>query len=166
MDEGELEPGCEATAASGPELVPPTGVLPTSVLPTSVLIVEDEFLIALQIESILIERGYRVVGIVSDLAGLAAMSEPPDVALVDLNLRDGPTGCAIAAQLARDHGTRIVYVTANPAQIAEPAPTAIGIVHKPFSHGAIDAAVWQAMAARQGACASAMALPVFDGTGV
>lgn len=148
MNDGELEPGCGE---------------PAHARPNRVLIVEDEFLIALQIESILVERGYRVIGIISDLAGLQALAERPDVALVDLNLRDGPTGGEIAVRLARNHGTRIVYVTANPAQIAEPAPTAIGIVHKPFSQGAIDAAVWQAISARQCACDSALALPVFDG---
>jgi DNA-binding response OmpR family regulator len=130
---------------------------------TRVLIVEDEFLIALQIESILTAAGYRVVGIMSDRAALPAVIETPDVALVDLNLRDGPTGCEIAGELARRYGTRIVYVTANPAQIAEPAPTAIGIVHKPFSQDAIEAAVCQAIVGRQFDGGSPAALPVFGG---
>ena len=63
------------------------------------------------------------------------------VALVDLNLRDGPSGSTIAHQLAERFGTAIVYVTANPAQIGRPAPTAIGVVQKPFSPHAILAAV-------------------------
>lgn len=131
-----------------------------------VLIVEDEFLIALQIESILASAGYRVVGIMSDRAGLPTLAEAPDVALVDLNLRDGPTGCEIASELAQRYGTRIVYVTANPAQIGQPARTAIGIVHKPFSQDAIALAVQQAIATRNEECSSAMALPVFDGSAI
>ncbi|MBU6267710.1 MAG: response regulator [Sphingomonadales bacterium] len=134
----------------------------------NVLIVEDEFLIALQLETILIAAGYRVVGIMSDRDGLAEVSEQPEVALVDINLRDGPTGCDIARELSRRFGTVIVYVTANPGQISEPAPTAVGVVHKPFSHVAIEAAVTRAVNTRLSgapgdAATRASALPVIDG---
>jgi len=107
----------------------------------NVLIVEDEFLVALQLEDILTDAGHKVIGIVSDLASMHAVGEPPEVALVDLNLRDGPSGPTIARQLAERFGTAIVYVTANPAQIGRPAPTAVGVVHKPFSQNAILAAI-------------------------
>jgi DNA-binding response OmpR family regulator len=107
----------------------------------NVLIVEDEFLVALQLEDILTEAGHKVIGIVPDQASVLAVGEPPEVALVDLNLRDGPSGPRIARHLAERFGTAIVYVTANPAQIDRPAPTAIGVVHKPFSQQAILAAI-------------------------
>lgn len=107
----------------------------------NVLIVEDEFLVALQLEDILTDAGHRVVGIAPDQASVARLEERPEVALVDLNLRDGPSGPAIARQLAERFGTIIVYVTANPAQIGTPAPTAVGVVQKPFSQQAILAAV-------------------------
>jgi CheY-like chemotaxis protein len=98
-----------------------------------VLIVEDEFLVALQLEDILSDAGYMVVGIVPDQASRHAVGERPEVAFVDLNLRDGPSGQRIARQLAERFGTAIVYVTANPAQIGQPVSTAIGVVEKPFS---------------------------------
>ena len=47
----------------------------------------------------------------------------------------------IARQLAEQFGTVIVYITANPAQIGNPAPTALGVVQKPFSQHVILAAV-------------------------
>lgn len=106
-----------------------------------VLIVEDEFLVALQLEDILTDAGYAVVGIVPDRASVNELPDSPHVALVDLNLRDGPSGPAIAEELARSHGTTIIYVTANPGQINQPAPTAIGVVQKPFSPQAILGAV-------------------------
>jgi len=108
---------------------------------TTVLIVEDEILVALQLEGILLDAGHSVVGIVPDHASLHHTSNPPQVALVDLNLRDGPTGPAIARRLSEMFGTKIVYVTANPQQIGEPAPTAVAIVEKPFSQPAILAAI-------------------------
>jgi DNA-binding response OmpR family regulator len=110
-----------------------------------ILIVEDEFLVALQLEDILTDAGHRVVGIVPDQASIHRLDEPPEVALVDLNLRDGPSGPAIARLLAEKFGTTIVYVTANPGQIGAPAPTAIGVVQKPFSQRAILTAIAMAL---------------------
>ena len=117
----------------------------TSRASANVLIVEDEFLVALQLEDILTDAGHKVVGIVPDQASAQAIAARPEVALVDLNLRDGPSGLTIAQQLAERFGTVIVYVTANPGQICTPAPTALGVVQKPFSHHAILAAVTLAM---------------------
>jgi DNA-binding NarL/FixJ family response regulator len=106
-----------------------------------VLIVEDEYLVALELEDIVTEAGYDVIGIMPDRESVLRLEHAPQVALVDLNLRDGPSGPSIAQLLAERYGTVIVYVTANPAQIGAPAPTAIGIVQKPFSHHAIVAAI-------------------------
>lgn len=107
----------------------------------NVLIVEDEVLVALQLEDMLTDAGHRVVGIVPDHASACLLAEAPQVALVDLNLRDGPSGTTIAEQLAERFDTAIVYVTANPAQVGRPARTALGVVEKPFSRNAILAAV-------------------------
>lgn len=112
---------------------------------SKVLIVEDEFLVALQLEDILTDEGFRVVGTVPDRASLTLLSDPPDVALVDLNLRDGLTGPEIALELASTFATKVVYVTANPNQIGAPAPTAVGIIQKPFSRAAILAAIEYAL---------------------
>lgn len=111
----------------------------------NVLIVEDEFLVALDLEDLVTEAGHQVVGIVSDHPSAGAVAEQPQVAFVDLNLRDGPTGTAIACDLSRRFGTSIIYVTANPRQIGVPAPTAIGYIQKPFSREAILAALAIAM---------------------
>jgi CheY-like chemotaxis protein len=114
--------------------------------PGKVLIVEDEFLVALQLEDILADGGYAVVGTVPDMAALGRLGVAPDVALVDLNLRDGLTGPAIARDLSGRYGARVIYVTANPGQIDVPADTAIGIVQKPFTRQAILAAISYAFA--------------------
>ncbi len=121
-----------------------TGVAPEV---AKVLIVEDEFLVALQLEDILADGGYAVIGTVPDRDSLGRLvGEGPDVALVDLNLRDGLTGPAIARELAGRFGARVIYVTANPGQIDSPAPTAIGVVQKPFTREAILAAISYALA--------------------
>ncbi len=125
----------------------------------SVLIVEDEIFIAMEIERILEEAGYSVVAIAADQPGALAAGRNAEVAFVDLNLRDGPTGPQIARELATRYGVRVVYVTANPAQIGEPAPTAVGCIRKPFTPHAILAAA--ALAAQgSGAAGHESIIPV------
>ena len=98
-----------------------------------ILIVEDEFLVALDLEDIVSGAGYKVLGIVGEARAIETIAAAPRVALVDLNLRDGPTGVEIAKALSARYGTRIIFVTANPDQISNPPPTAVGYVQKPFS---------------------------------
>lgn len=117
----------------------------------SVLIVEDEIFVASDIARILEDAGYRVAAIAADRKEALEAAPQAQIALVDVNLRDGSTGPQIALDLARDYGTKIVYVTANPAQITPRAGTAIGFVRKPFSDDAILTAVQHAAGAAQAA---------------
>lgn len=103
------------------------------------LIVEDEIFVALDLERILTDAGYAVGGIAADRASALKAAPGCNIAFVDVNLRDGPTGPDIARAIARDHGIKVVFVTANPAQIG-PACDAIGYIRKPFSEAAILAA--------------------------
>lgn len=114
-----------------------------------ILIVEDEVLVALQLEDMIESQGYKVVAIIPDRASLDRVAENPDVALVDLNLRDGLTGPEIAHALAGRCGCKVLYVTANPGDIVDPAKTAIGIIQKPFSPDTILGAVNFALAEDQ-----------------
>lgn len=107
----------------------------------TVLIVEDEIFIALEIERILEDAGYAVIAIAADQAEALAAADRAQVAFVDVNLRDGPTGPALARLLGEKFGVKIVYVTANPTQIGQPAETAVGCIRKPFTERSILAAV-------------------------
>lgn len=108
-------------------------------MPATALIVEDEIFVALDLERILTEAGYKVAAIAADRDAALAAAPDCSIALVDINLRDGPTGPELAKALAQDYGIRVVFVTANPAQIGENAP-ALGYVRKPFTADAIIAA--------------------------
>lgn len=109
------------------------------------LIVEDEIFVALDLERILTDAGYRVKAIAADRSGAIEAAGDCHFALVDVNLRDGPTGPDLAATLARDYGVKVIFVTANPSQIGT-APGAIGYIRKPFSKAAILAAAAMASA--------------------
>jgi CheY-like chemotaxis protein len=106
----------------------------------SVLIVEDEIFVAMDIERILSDAGHKVVAIASDQKEALSIADQIELAFVDVNLRDGATGPQIARELSSRFGARIIYVTANPAQIGEVAPTSVGCIRKPFSEAAILAA--------------------------
>lgn len=108
-------------------------------MPATALIVEDEIFVALDLERILIDAGYAVKAIAADRTGALEAAADCSFALVDINLRDGPTGPELARTLAQDYGLKVVFVTANPGQIANPSG-ALGYVRKPFSADAIRAA--------------------------
>ena len=110
-------------------------------MPKKILIVEDEIFVAMDIERILDESGYNVTAIAADREAALTVGEQVDIAFIDINLRDGQTGPRIACDLADRHGTKVFYVTANPAQIDPIATTALGYIRKPFSEDAIRAAV-------------------------
>ncbi|WP_380783164.1 response regulator [Sphingomonas sp. R86520] len=102
------------------------------------LIVEDEIFVALDLERILTDAGYGVAGIAADRESAIAAAPGCSFAFVDINLRDGPTGPEIARRMAADYGVKVVFVTANPAQIGD--TDCVGYIRKPFSDSAILAA--------------------------
>ena len=112
----------------------------------TVLIVEDEIFVALEIEQIVEDAGFGVGAIAADRDAALAAAESCDIALVDLNLRDGPTGPTIGMELSSRYGIRVIYVTANPAQIGEASVAALGVITKPFRAHSISAALHLAAA--------------------
>ncbi len=108
-------------------------------MPKTALIVEDEIFVALDLERILIDAGYTVAGIAADADTAMRVAPGCTFAFVDVNLRDGATGPEIAQRIHQQYGVRVVFVTANPSQIEDPAG-ALGYIRKPFSDEAILAA--------------------------
>jgi two-component system, response regulator PdtaR len=100
------------------------------------LIVEDEIFVALDLERILTDAGYKVAAIAADTPSALEAAPRAEFAFVDVNLRDGPTGPTIAERMARDYGVKVVFVTANPTQIAPPSG-GLGYIRKPFTERAI-----------------------------
>lgn len=97
------------------------------------MIVEDEIIVAMDLEATLEDFGFETVGIAADTSSALVLGATnPDVALVDVNLRDGPTGPEIGARLARDYGVKVVFITANPRMLGDGVPGAIGVLPKPY----------------------------------
>ena len=114
-----------------------------------VLIVEDEGLVAINIESALTEAGFRVTGIVDTEADAVAAADRlrPDIILMDITLREGNGISAARTILKRVH-TRIIFVSGNsdPRTLAaaEELNTA-GFIRKPFITDRFVRLVWDAL---------------------
>jgi CheY-like chemotaxis protein len=113
-----------------------------------VLIVEDEAMVALNLEALIEELGHDVIGIAATRpqAMELAARQAPQVAVVDLNLLDGRTGLALAHVLAAAYGTVVVIATGNPEGIA-PAGAVVAVLRKPYTDRALSEAVSQAAGA-------------------
>jgi len=104
----------------------------------NVLVVEDEILVATDIEECLISLGYAVQNCVA--TGAAAISEVeknlPDVILMDIMLKGPMTGIEAADHIRKNHNVPIIYLTAN-ADISTIQKAKIslpyGYIIKPFN---------------------------------
>lgn len=107
-----------------------------------VMIVEDQALLAMEVELALNDAGCLVVGAAFDTAGAFALAEreKPDLAFVDVNLLDGMTGPQIARGLVAEHGVAVIFLTANVEQIPEGFAGALGAICKPFDEDTIQGA--------------------------
>lgn len=111
-----------------------------------ILIVEDEAIIALEIDAILTDTGHSVVGIARDVATALAIAaaQRPDLALVDLNLADTASGAIAARHLLEMYGVPVIFVSGNPTDCRRVGlqAGALGCLSKPFN----DAELVQAIA--------------------
>ena len=114
----------------------------------NILVVEDEIFVAAEIEHVIEEMGFTAIGIATDERSALSLGAKADVALVDLNLQDGPTGMRIGHILAQTHGVTVVFMTANPSQLGDGVPGTVGVLPKPVSDRDLRAAVAYAVAQR------------------
>ena len=102
--------------------------------PLRVLIVEDEAIIALQLEEDIYAAGHEVMGCaMNSLDALDLFDRGcPDIALVDIHLSDGPTGVSVARAFA-EAGCPVIFMTANVKRIPLDFAGAVGVIAKPYT---------------------------------
>jgi formate hydrogenlyase transcriptional activator len=102
----------------------------------SILIVEDEFLIANNLQRILAKAGYQVTGLAKSVAEARQLlaQAPPDIVLLDIFLKGEQTGIDLAHWLDEQH-VPFVFLSANlsdsvleAAKVTHP----FGFLNKPF----------------------------------
>ncbi len=117
-------------------------------LQSRVLIIEDEAIIALDLENLVNELGHRVVGIAAtrDDAVRMARQRRPELILTDIKLADGSSGVDAAMAIVKDLDVPVVFITAYPESLLTGRrPEPIYLVTKPFSRDTVRATIGQAL---------------------
>lgn len=112
----------------------------------NVLIVEDETVIALDIENSIIEMKFNVISYVSTYEEVQKVlkSKVPDIILMDIHLEDSIDGIEIVKKLKESYQIPIIYLTAYTDELTisraiETEP--IGYIVKPFNREELKATI-------------------------
>jgi CheY-like chemotaxis protein len=117
-------------------------------LVSKVLIIEDEPIIALDLENLVTELGHEVVGTAStrDQAVKLALAKKPGLILADINLGEGGSGIDAVSEILASFDVPVIFVTAYPEKLLtgeRPEPTYL--IAKPFLPETVQATVGQAL---------------------
>jgi CheY-like chemotaxis protein len=117
-------------------------------LASRVLIIEDEPIIALDLENLITELGHEVVATAAtrDQAVELALKKRPGLILADINLGEGGSGLDAVSKILDSFDVPVIFVTAYPEKLLtgeRPEPTYL--IAKPFLPEALQATVGQAL---------------------
>jgi CheY-like chemotaxis protein/DNA-directed RNA polymerase specialized sigma24 family protein len=117
-------------------------------LATDVLIIEDEPVIATDIEALARELGHSVVGVAATHAEAieAAARHRPGLVLADIQLADGSSGVDAVREILTRFNVPVIFITAFPERLLtgeRPEPTFL--ITKPFQPETVKAAIGQAL---------------------
>ena len=103
--------------------------------PLRIPIVEDEAILSMQLGMLVEDMGHVVVGsaFTANEAIALARETGPDLAFVDLQLRDRSSGLDVARAIRGREGVTIVFVTANAAARPDDFEGGAAVIAKPFS---------------------------------
>jgi len=115
---------------------------------TDVLIIEDEPIIALDIETLVQELGHSVTGIArthKEAVALVARKRP-GLVLADIQLADGSSGLEAVAEILQSIDLPVIFITAYPERLLTgERPEPAFLITKPFQPEAVKAAISQAL---------------------
>ncbi|MBL7232981.1 response regulator [Komagataeibacter oboediens] len=115
---------------------------------TSVLIIEDEPIIAMDIEELVRQCGHTIAGVASSEAEAVRLAREtrPGLILADINLGDGGDGMKAVSSILQHQDIPIIFVTAYPERLLtgdtiEPA----FVITKPFEPLTLAVSTYQAV---------------------
>ncbi|MFW2544629.1 response regulator [Primorskyibacter sp. 2E107] len=114
-----------------------------------VMIIEDEAIIAVDLEAITAEMGHKVTGVArteSAAVDLAAR-ETPDLILSDIQLADNSSGIDAVNRILKDvPNTPVIFITAFPERLLTgEGPEPAFLISKPYTEDQVRSAISQAM---------------------
>lgn len=117
-------------------------------LRTNVLIIEDEPIIAADIEGIVEDLGHTVDAIAATEteAVKAAKAKKPGIVLADVQLADGSSGIDAVADILKKYDVPVIFITAFPERLLTgERPEPAYLISKPFRPENVKAAISQAL---------------------
>ena len=130
------------------ELVKEAGHELAAEIATDVLIIEDEALIAMDLEHLVEELGHRVIGVARthSKAVSIAKAHPPGLILADIHLADNSSGLDAVNELLRTFEVPVIFITAYPERfLTGERPEPAFLIAKPFQPSAVSAVISQAL---------------------
>jgi DNA-directed RNA polymerase specialized sigma24 family protein len=125
---------------------------------TEIMIIEDEPLIAMDIEQLVESLGHKVVSVArthKEAVSLFAQTRPRMI-LADIQLADGSSGIDAVNDILNTHSVPVIFITAFPERLLtgeRPEPTFL--VTKPFNPDMVKALISQALFFDEGSRAAA-----------
>jgi CheY-like chemotaxis protein len=135
-------------------LVEESGRELASQIATDVLIIEDEALIALDLEALVEKLGHRVVGVARTRAQAVALAQTrqPGLILADIQLADGSSGLDAVNDLLDTFEVPVIFITAYPERfLTGERPEPAFMVSKPYQPATVAALLSQALFFRRNA---------------
>lgn len=115
----------------------------------SVMIIEDEAIIAVDLENITADLGHRVTGVARTETGAVELfgREKPDLILSDIQLADGSSGIDAVNRIVADAGDiPVIFITAYPERLLTgEGPEPAFLISKPYTEEQVRSAISQAM---------------------
>lgn len=115
---------------------------------TDVLIIEDEALIAMDLEHLVEDLGHRVIGVARthSTAVSVAKAHVPGLILADIHLADNSSGLDAVNELLRTFEVPVIFITAYPERfLTGERPEPAFLIAKPFQPAAVSAVISQAL---------------------
>jgi DNA-directed RNA polymerase specialized sigma24 family protein len=115
---------------------------------TDVLIIEDEALIALDLEALVENLGHKVIGVARTKTEALAIGQKCEVGLIlaDIQLADGSSGLEAVNDLLNTFEVPVIFITAYPERfLTGKRPEPAFLVSKPYRPSALSAMVSQVL---------------------
>jgi CheY-like chemotaxis protein len=118
------------------------------IVATDVLIIEDEPIIAMDLEALVESLGHRVCGVArtqTEAVALASRTQP-GLVLADIQLADGSSGLDAVNDILGQFDVPVIFITAYPERLLTgQRPEPVFLISKPFQTQTVKAIISQAL---------------------
>lgn len=148
FETSEVARAMDCSAEEAAQLIDQAGKEISNQIRTDVLIIEDEPLIAIDIQMLVEELGHRVVHVArTHQEAVAAVRETkPGLILADIQLADGSSGLEAVNQILGSLSVPVIFITAYPERfLTGTPPEPAFLITKPFGVDSLKAMISQVL---------------------